>query len=144
MDNKKHHQTNDHQRISQNIQEELDDAFKTKGNTDENECYTTSETNTINFIKADGQQQMFPYSQLITAWTEHTDEENIIKIFFSTHLVTIKGYSLDKLYREFSKLSITNINGIDKRYYKDFEESIPFVYLIEINWKKNNDFPLNI
>ena len=137
MDNKQHHQTTDHQRISQNIQEELDDAFKTKSSTDENECYTTGETNTINFVKADGQQQMFPYSQLITAWTEDTDEENIIKIFFSTHLVTIKGYNLKPLYQALTNQTIKSLTAQNVQYFNLSEKKV-FVKKIEIEWKKNN------
>ena len=136
MNNKQHHQTTDHQRISQNIQEELDDAFKTKNSTDENECYTTGETNTINFIKADGQQQMFPYSQLITAWTEHTDEENIIKIFFSTHLVTIQGYNLEAIFQALTNQSLKLITTQDERYFNKLKQKNMLIKKVVIDWKK--------
>jgi hypothetical protein len=138
MDNKQHQQPITSKQISEDIQGELDDAFKIKGNTDENECYTTGETNTINFIKADGQQQMFPYSQLITAWTEDTDEENIIKIFFATHLVTIKGHNLKVIYEILTNQNVISMVAIDKRYFNISNEEKVFINEITIEWKRKN------
>ncbi len=122
-------------RVSKDIRDVLDGTSK-----DENEeCYTTGETNTINFIKADGSQQMFPYSQLITAWTEHTDEENVIKVFFSTHLVTIEGHNLNAIYGHIREQNLISVFAQDQRYLKSVGEKKVFIKELEIEWKKFQD-----
>ena len=121
-------------RVSKDILDVLDGTNK-----DENEeCYTTGETNTINFVKADGSQQMFPYSQLISAWTEHTDEENVLKVFFSTHLVTVKGHNLNAIYKHIREQNLVSVFAQDERYLKATGEKIAFVKVIEIEWKGKN------
>ncbi len=118
-------------RVSKDIRDVLDGTNK-----DENEeCYSTGETNTINFIKADGSQQVFPYSQLITVWTEHTEEENVIKVFFATHLVTIKGLNLNVIYEALTSQNLLSMMAQDERYLKARDQKKAFVKGIEIKWK---------
>ncbi len=81
---------------------------------------------------------MFPYSQLITAWTEDTDEENIIKIFFSTHLATIQGYNLKPLYQALTNQTVKSITAQDERYFNLSSGKKVFVKKIEIEWKGKN------
>lgn len=122
-------------RISKDISDLLDGTNK-----DENdECYKIGETKTINFIKTDGSQQMFPYSQLTTAWTEDTDEGNVIKMIFSTHVVTIKGHNLAKIYEAMEKHNLKAITAQDERYLKTIGEKNVFIKEIEIEWKKSQD-----
>jgi hypothetical protein len=119
-------------RISKEILAELDG--KDKEELEEN-GFKSGETTTINFIKADGSQQMFPYSQLITTWTEKTDEYNLIKLFFSTHLVTLKGYKLNGLYELIRKYNLEIVIAMDKRYLNTSKDSQPYVIEIDIEWK---------
>ena len=118
-------------RVSKDIREVLDGTNKE----DNDECYTTGETTTINFIKADGSEQMFPYAQLITAWTEHTDEENVIKVFFATHLVTIKGLNLSVIYEALTNQNLISVLAQDKRYFITEDEKKAFAKEIRVEWK---------
>ncbi len=122
--------------MSQISKDIIDELNGHRGTSKNEECYTTGKTKTINFVKADGSKQMFPYSQLITAWTEHTDEENVIKIFYSTHLVTFKGYNLDTIYEAIDKQNLKSLTAQDDRYFNLSNEKKVFVKGIEIEWKK--------
>ncbi len=121
--------------VSKDIQDELDGYKQSDKN---NECFKTGETNTINFVKADGSQQMFPYSQLITAWTEHTDEENVIKVFFSTHQVTIKGLNLSVIYKTMTNQNLLSLSAQDQRYLKVKKQKKAFIKRIKIEWSSNS------
>lgn len=119
-------------RISKEINDELD---RNSEKLADNEYYTTGETSTVNFVMADGQQQMFPYSQLITAWTENTDEENVIKVFFATHVVAIKGLNLSVIYKALTNQNLISVVAQDERYLKASDQKKAFVKKIEIEWK---------
>ncbi len=117
--------------VSKDIRNVLDGTNK-----DENEeCYAIGETNTINFIKVDGSRQMFPYSQIITAWTENTEEENVIKVFFSTHLVTIEGHNLNVIYEALTNQNLVSVFAQDERYLKATGEKKAFLKKIGVEWK---------
>lgn len=124
--------------MSQISKDILDELNGHRGTSNTEECYTTGKTQTINFVKIDGSQQMFPYSQLITAWTEHTDEENVIKIFYSTHLITVKGFNLDTIYEALEKQNLKSLTAQDERYFNLSNEKKVFVKGIEIEWKKGS------
>lgn len=118
-------------RISKDINKALSDEkpdLKEKG-------YETGETKTIDFIKADGTRQMFPYSQLITAWTEQTDEAQLIKLFLSTHHVTITGYNLGMIYDHIRSQDLALLMVKDQRYLNTAKQKQPYVTRIEIEWK---------
>jgi hypothetical protein len=123
-------------RISKEILSELDDqdkdSLETKG-------YKTGDAGTIDFIKNNGARQMFPYSQLITAWTENTDQYNVIKLFFSTHLVTLKGYNLAKVYELIRLHKLEIIVARDERYMNRAKGKQAYVTGIEIEWKKTDE-----
>jgi len=119
-------------RISKEILSELDDQAK---ETLETKGYKTGSVGTIDFIKQDGSRQMFPYSQLITAWTEHTDQHNVIKLFFSTHLVILKGYNLAQVYELIRSQTLEIIVARDERYMNRTKEAQAYVTGIEIEWK---------
>ena len=99
--------------------------------------YTVGETKTIDFILKDGTRQNFNYNHFITSWLGIEDNLNIIKIFFSTHLVTIKGYCLDDLYNHLLEHAIKSIKEHDERYISMAEETDVFVTEIDIQWKKD-------
>jgi len=119
-------------RISKEIKEalssNLDNDLTEKG-------YKTGDTSTVDFIKLDGTRQMFAYGQLITAWTQIQDDKNIIKLFFSTHLVTIIGYNLSSIYEHIRRQDLELLMARDERYLNTAKEKQPYVTGIEIEWK---------
>tara|TARA_R110000868_G_scaffold1211_4_gene9401 strand:- start:15048 stop:15437 length:390 start_codon:yes stop_codon:yes gene_type:complete len=121
-------------RISKEILAELDG--KDKEELEEN-GFKSGNSGTVDFIKQDGSRQMFPYSQLITAWTEKTDEHNLIKLFFSTHHVTLKGYHLNSLYELIRQQNLEIVIAQDERYLNTSKDNQPYVIEIDIEWKGN-------
>lgn len=98
--------------------------------------FEVGETKTIDFILLDGTRQNFAYAHYMTAWLGKEDKDRIIKIFFATHLITIKGFCLDELYDELTKLSVITIKAHDERYADIIEEDKSFVTDIKIVWKR--------
>ena len=97
--------------------------------------FKSGDCGTVDFIKHDGSRQMFPYSQLITTWTETADEHNLIKFFFSTHHVTLKGYNLNPLYELIRKQNLEIVIARDERYLNTSKDNQPYITEIEIEWK---------
>ncbi|MAU70846.1 MAG: hypothetical protein CML04_02025 [Pseudozobellia sp.] len=107
---------------------------------DENmNVFDVGETKTIDFRLRSGVRQCFQYSHFITAWYGSEDNKSIIKLFFSTHLVTIKGYCLDNLYNHLLEHAIKSIQEQDERYISIVKENAVFVSDIGIQWKKETD-----
>ena len=101
--------------------------------------FQVGETKTLDFELLDGTRQNFAYSHYLTSWIGKDGSERVIKIFFATHLVTIKGYCLDEVYKYLSKLSLKSIKANDRRYLSATDESKAFVTSIEIKWRGEND-----
>lgn len=119
-------------RISKEILAELNGQDKEEL---EEKGFKSGDSGTIDFIKQDGTRQMFPYSQLITSWTEKTDKHNIIKLFFSTHHVTLKGYNLNSLYELIRKHNLEIVIARDERYLNTSKDNQAYVIEIDIEWK---------
>ncbi|MCP9290543.1 hypothetical protein [Gracilimonas sediminicola] len=119
-------------RISKEILAELDGQDKEEL---EEKGFKSGDVGTIDFIKQDGTRQMFPYSQLITTWTEKSDEHNLIKLFFSTHHVSLKGFNLSTLYELIRQQNLEILIARDERYLNTSKDSQPYVIGIEIEWK---------
>ncbi len=102
--------------------------------------FETGNPRTIDFIKKDGTRQSFPYGHYHTAWfgvdTDSENNERVIKIFFATHLVTIKGYCLDELYNHLCTQKLKFVRANDERYLNMYPDDKPFVLTILIEWKK--------
>ncbi|WP_303316860.1 hypothetical protein Q4Q34_08630 [Flavivirga abyssicola] len=105
--------------------------------------FEIGETRTIDFILKDGTRQNFAYAHYMTAWIGKDEEaeknERYIKIFFATHLITIKGYYLDKLYDALINLSVKSIKVNDERYLDMVAEDKAFVTDVKLTWKKEED-----
>ena len=99
--------------------------------------FTVGESKTIDFKLKDGARQCFHYSHFITSWLGKDDELQIIKMFFSTHLVTIKGYCMEELYDYLIEHKVKNITEHDERYASMVDEGKVFIIKIWIEWKKN-------
>ena len=119
-------------RISKEILAELDGKDKEEL---EEKGFKSGDIGTIDFIKQDGTRQMFPYSQLITTWTEKSDEHNLIKLFFSTHHVSLKGFNLSTLYELIRKQTLEIVIARDERYLNTAKDNQPYVIEIDIEWK---------
>ncbi len=104
--------------------------------------FEMGETRTIDFVLANGTRQNFAYAHYMTTWIGKDENgeknERCIKIFFATHLVTIRGYCLDNLYNELIKLSVKSIKVNDERYLDMVNEGQPFVTDIKVTWKKED------
>jgi len=83
----------------------------------------------------DGTQQNFAYSHYLTAWLGKEGKERIIKVFFATHLVTIRGYCLDEIYKATLSQSLKMVTANDERYLSNVPEGNPFVTDVNIAWK---------
>lgn len=103
-------------------------------------AYKLGDTKTIDFIMLDGTRQNFPYSHYLTSWLGIEDDAQVLKIFFATHLVTIKGSCLAKLYDHFIVSKLLMVQASDSRYNKTNSEEEPFVSDIKIAWKKEENF----
>lgn len=133
--------------MSQNYKfKSLQFSEKEKEQSEESEklvVFETGETRTIDLVLLDGTRQGFLYSHMLTVWLgkegDAEKNERVIKIFFSTHLVTIKGYCLDGLYNELIKLSVKYIKAHDERYLDMVEENETFVTDIKVAWKKGEE-----
>ena len=103
--------------------------------------FETGDTKTIDFVKKDGTRQSFPYGHYMTAWYEKKKDTNewAIKIFFATHLVTISGFGLEKIYDELRQFHLKSLIAHDIRYADDIEDSEPFVSGILIEWKNKEE-----
>lgn len=98
--------------------------------------FTLGESKTIDFNLKDGTRQNFNYSHFITSWLGNEDNLNVIKIFFSTHLVTIKGYCLEELHEQLIEKRVKSIIENDIRYQSMVDKGKCFVIELNIFWKK--------
>jgi hypothetical protein len=112
---------------------------KEETNTEELKVFEVGNTKTINFIMLDGTQQNFHYSHYITSWLGKENDETVIKIFFATHLVTIRGVCLGKVYKELSEFKLKSIIENDERYYNETNKNKGFIKKIEILHRKKNN-----
>ena len=106
--------------------------------TDAFNVYEVGETRTIDFIMLDGTRQNFPYSHYLTSWLGKEDNQLVIKVFFATHLVTVKGYCLEKIYNYLLSLRLKSMKANNKRY-ENSNSNKPFVTHISINWKNEQN-----
>ena len=112
-----------------------EDDKEQKTNPDEIKVFEKAETKTIDFIQKDGTRQSFPYAHFMTAWMGRDNDERFIKIFFATHLVTIKGYCLDQIYNHLVQFELKKVIENDERYLKDVKDNEVFVVSLTIEWK---------
>ncbi|MDH7913466.1 hypothetical protein [Winogradskyella sp. SYSU M77433] len=107
------------------IDETKNDGFKT---------YEIGESKTIDFVLLDGTRQNFPYSHYLTSWLGVENEERVIKIFFATHMVTVKGFCLDQLYNRILKQELKRISA-NKIRYEITRNDNTYITNIVIQWK---------
>ena len=103
---------------------------------DQSKVFEIGDTKTIDFELLDGTRQNFSYAHYMTSWIGKDGDERVIKIFFATHLITIKGYCLDPIYDALSSLKLKKVKASDERYLKTTEDGKVFVTDIEVKWKR--------
>jgi len=64
----------------------------------------------------DGRQSFFNYAYLVSANFHPKDDINLIQLNFSSHEVTITGYSLEQLFLQLLDHLPRIIKAIDRRY----------------------------
>ena len=101
--------------------------------------FEVGDTRTIDFVLLNGTRQNFPYIHYLTSWLGKDGEDRVIKIFFATHLVTIKGYCLDEIYIHLTELNLKSVRAHDVRYASTIEDGKAFVTHIAVTWKKEGD-----
>ena len=123
---------------------QIADAENNKGKKSEKDSnaltvFEIGETRTIDFELLDGTRQNFAYAHYLTAWLgkEKVGQktERVIKIFFATHLVTIHGYCLDKIYNTVTTQTLKYLRANDERYLEMIDDTQPFVRHIEVKWR---------
>ena len=100
--------------------------------------FELGESKTIDFVSLDGTRQNFPYIQYLTCWLGKDEKEWALKIFFSTHLVTIKGFCLERLYEAILEMKVKSVTAHDERYADMIDEDETFVSSIRVSWKKDS------
>lgn len=75
------------------------DTSSTEANAEQ--YVTPGTTRNVCFVWLDGKRMFFNYAYLIAAEFDPTKETNEIKLEFSSHTVTMKGYGLEELYLNF-------------------------------------------
>ena len=101
--------------------------------------YETGDHKMLDLQLLNGERQQFNYGYFITAWTETETDAKVIKLFFTTHMVTIKGYCLDEIFDNLLTHTVTSIRANDIRYADSADDDAPFVTNIEIKWKGNQE-----
>ncbi|WP_299111424.1 hypothetical protein [uncultured Winogradskyella sp.] len=102
---------------------------------DDFKIYEIGESKTIDFVLLDGTRQNFPYSHYLTSWLGVENEERVIKIFYATHMVTVKGFCLDELYESLLSQKLKNIKANSNRYQNPSDDKTLVTEVI-IKWKK--------
>lgn len=105
--------------------------------------FEVGDTRTIDFVMLNGTRQNFPYIHYLTSWLgkdgDAKKSERVLKIFFATHLVTIKGYCLDEIYNHLTDLDVKSVQANDMRYASNIDDGKAFVTHIAVTWKKEGD-----
>ena len=63
-----------------------------------------------------GKRAFFNYAYLVSAGFDPTDEMNVIRLVFSSHSVTIKGYGLEPMFMNLLDHLLRIVAVVDSRY----------------------------
>jgi hypothetical protein len=84
------------------------------------ENYTTmGHTRNVCLVWPDGRRAFLNYAYLVVGEFEPNDEKNVIRLGFSSHNVTLQGYSLESLFMALLDHLPRIITAIDPRYVLD-------------------------
>lgn len=77
---------------------------------------TSGHTRNVCFVWPDGKRMFFNYAYLVAAQFNPSEDINEIKLEFSGHTVTLKGYGLEGLFMEFLDHLPRIVMAVDERY----------------------------
>jgi hypothetical protein len=124
--------------MSQNFKLNFDEmqedslADVTGNNANSNDLYETpGHVRNLCFVWPNGRMDFFNYAYLITG--EFDNEEQTIKLTYTTHIVILKGIELIKLFEMINHHQVKKIVSIDERYKTINEQGDWMVYSIEIS-----------
>lgn len=90
----------------------------------------TRQARNVCFILLDGKRIFLNYAYLVAG--KFIPEDNKIILSFTTHIITLTGIQLEKLYDEFMDHKPRTIIATDKRYNVAAETNIPVVNEINV------------
>lgn len=98
--------------------------------------FNSGHTRNVCLVWPDGRRAFLNYAYLVVGEFEPNDEKNVIKLGFSSHNVTLQGYSLETLFMALLDHLPRIITAIDPRYVLDEDKQKSVV--IEISLEKSN------
>ena len=108
----------------------------TNGDTSMPQSVTNSDEPTVftnlNFIWRDGKQQAFNYSYMISVEFTPQETGNRIVVTFTTHKVTITGFSLHELYEDLMNRYVNEIEQADEELVHMIQDETPIITQIEV------------
>lgn len=90
-------------------------------------------TRNVCLVWPDGRRAFLNYAYLVAGEYEPNDEKNMIRLSFSSHSVTLQGYSLEPLFMALLDHLPRIITAIDPRYVldEDRESSVVINIVLE-------------
>lgn len=82
---------------------------------------------------SDGQCFIFPYTHFVFASLERTEDQEVLRISFTTHDVRVRGHGLMALLNAVQKMSIDWIKPLPSRYEKLVAVDAAFVEKIDVH-----------
>ncbi|MGB3465747.1 MAG: hypothetical protein WBA74_10770 [Cyclobacteriaceae bacterium] len=98
---------------------------------------TADNPRTVDFILLNGSRQNFNYSHYIKSWFTQDEDGPLIRVFFSTDTVTIRGYSLDPLYECFRQLTPSAVKANPERYAHSLAPNENQLFITSIKIEKH-------
>lgn len=97
------------------------------------QLYTTAgHIRNVCFAWPDGKKAFFNYAYLIATEFEPNAEQNLIKLNFSSHQVSLSGYGLEPLFMALLDQLPRLVTAIDDRYALAVETQSPLVVAIQV------------
>lgn len=93
-------------------------------------------TRNVCFVQLDGRSKFLNYAYLISA--DFDPNESTIRIGFTTHNITIKGYHLNELFENLKFQLPSKIICMDKRYMATKDDKEAFIAEISIGENKQS------
>ena len=88
--------------------------------------------NSINFVWLDGKQHAFNYGYMTSIEFKALETGNRIIATFTTHKVTISGFSLSELYEDLTNRYVNTIEQADENLAFTIQDGTPMITQIEV------------
>lgn len=100
--------------------------------------YEKGKSPSIDFQLMDGTSEFLRYAHILHGDISKVEDVkgDEIKLLYSTHTVSIKGYCLQKIYNLIKTDQLMSLRENDKRFINAVEDHEPFITQIEIIWRK--------